>query len=376
LRHPTGRHGFAAAALAVAVGMTVGMGVMVRSFEATVEGWIGDSLRADVYVAPLGPGGAGSRHRLTAEQADAVAADPAVAAADRYQAVPFAFRGRPTTLASGDFEVTGPRGHLPMVQGGASVDVLARIHRDGLDAPGAVASETFARRFGLKVGDDVALDPARHVTLRGIYGDYGNERGSLILDRPVFVAWLGDARAASLALYLKPGASPEAVVQRLAAAHPGLQFRSNQALRAQVERIFHQTFAITYALEVIGLAVALTGLVQSLVGLALGRRGDIWTLRALGGGDGAITLVLLGEGVAVALAGCLGGLGLGLLLSRILVQVLNPQAFGWTLAYHLPWGFLGGLGGACLACAALAQLPVARWAARLPADRQAEEGAS
>ena len=86
--------------------------------------------------------------------------------------------------------------------------------------------------------------------------------------------------------------------------------------------------------------------------------------------------VLLGEGLGVALAGCLGGMGLGLLLSRILVLVLNPQAFGWTLAYHLPWGFLGGLLGSCLACAALAQLPVARWAAKLGADRQAEEGAS
>jgi putative ABC transport system permease protein len=86
--------------------------------------------------------------------------------------------------------------------------------------------------------------------------------------------------------------------------------------------------------------------------------------------------VLLGEGLGVALAGCLGGLGLGLLLSRILVQVLNPQAFGWTLAYRLPWGFLGGLLGVCGVAAAAAQLPVARWAAKLPADRQAEEGAS
>jgi len=122
--------------------------------------------------------------------------------------------------------------------------------------------------------------------------------------------------------------------------------------------------------------VALAGLVQSLAGLALARRGDIWTLRALGGGDAAITLVLLGEGCGVALAGCLGGLGLGLLLSRILVQVLNPQAFGWTLAYHLPWGFLGGLSGLCLLFAGALLVPVARWAARLPADRQAEEGAS
>ena len=379
LARPTGRHGFAAAALAVAVGMTVGMGVMVRSFEATVRAWIGDSLKADLFVAPLGAAGAGSRNRIPPELADALAADPAVAAMDRYQQVPVTFRGQITSLATGDFAVAATLGHLAMIRGGSSSGVLGRVHRDGLADPGAVASETFVRRFRLTVGDRLELPLGRvshPVTLRGVYADYGNERGSLILDRPVFLAWLGDARAASLALYLKPGQDPAAVAQRLAQGRPGLQIRSNAALRAQVVRIFQQTFAITYALEVIGLAVALAGLAQSLAGLALGRLSDIRTLRALGVSAGALAAVLLGEGMGVALAGCLGGLGLGLLLSRILVLVLNPQAFGWTLSYRLPWGFLAGLVALCLATAAAAMLPIARWGARLPADRQTEEGAS
>jgi len=377
LTRPTGRHAFAAAALAVAVGMTVGMGVMVRSFEATVRAWIGDTLRADLYVAPLGSGGAGTRHRIPAADADALAQDPEVAAVDRYQQIPITFRGQVSSLATGDFAVTGTRGHLAMIRGGTSAQVLERVRRDGLGDPGAVASETFARRFRLAVGDRLDLDGGgRRVTLRGVYADYGNERGSLILDRPVFLAWFHDPRAASLALYLRPGADPEAAARRLARAWPGLQIRSNRALRDRVLKIFAQTFAITYALEVIGLAVALAGLAQSLAGLALARRSDIWTLRALGAGDRAVSGVLLGEGLGIALAGCLGGLGLGLLLSRILVQVLNPQAFGWTLSYRLPWGFLAGMLAACLLVAAAALLPIARWASRLAADRQAEEGAA
>ena len=379
LQHPTGRHGFAAAALAVAVGMTVGMGVMVRSFETTVQAWITDNLRADIFVAPVGQGGAASQHRIPAAQGLALAQDPAVAALDRYQQLRISFRGQPSNLATGDFAVLGSRGHLAMIAGGTSEAVLGRIHRDGLDAPGAVASETFARRFGLRVGDTVELPRGsfRHrVALRGIYADYGNERGSLILDRPLFLAWFQDDRAASLALYLRPGLDPQTESQRLSRLWPGLQFRPNAELRQQVQRIFQQTFVLTYALEVIGLAVALAGLAQSLAGLALARRGDLWTLRALGCRDGAITGVLLGEGLGVALAGCLGGLGLGLLLSRILVAVLNPQAFGWTLSYRLPLGFLAALLGLCLLAAVAAMLPIARWASRLQADRQAEEGAS
>jgi len=283
--------------------MTVGMGVMVRSFEATVQAWISASLRADLFVAPLGPGGAGSRHRIPAELADAVGADPDVAAMDRYQQVPFSFRGQLSTLATGDFAVTGSRGHLALIRGGTSPEVLGRVHRDGLADPGAVASETFARRFRLQVGDVVEIPRAglaHRATLRGIYADYGNERGSLVLDRPVFLAWFGDARAASLALYLKPGADPAAVAARLARDRPGLQVRANGALRAQVLRIFRQTFAITYALEVIGLAVAGAGLAQALAGLALARRGDILTLRALGAGEAAVALALLGHPLPLA----------------------------------------------------------------------------
>jgi putative ABC transport system permease protein len=381
LLRPTGRHGFAAAALAVAMGMTVGMGVMVRSFEATVRAWIGASLRADLFVAPLGSAGAASRHRLAAATADALARDPAVAAVDRYQQLPIAFRGQNTTLATGDFTVLGRFGRLAMIRGGDSSQVLERVHRDGLAAPGAVASETFARRFRLAVGDALELPVmpadrrAHRVTLRGIYADYGNERGSLILDRPVFLAWLADPRAASLAVYLKPGTDPAAVARRWAPAWPGLQIRANAELRAQVVRIFRQTFAITYALELIGLAVALAGLAQSLAGLALARRSELRTLRALGAGEGTVSLVLLGEGLGVALAGCLGGLSLGLLLSRILVQVLNPQAFGWTRSYHWPWAFLAGLAGLCLLTTAAALVPITRWAVRLPADRPIEEAA-
>ena len=375
---PTSRHGFAAAALAVAVGMTAGMGVMVQSFEHTVLAWIGSSLRADLYVAPIGAAGAASQHRLSAPTADAVAADPAVDAADRFQMLPITFRGRPTFLGAGDMGIQAARGGLILAAGGPFPAPLLALRAGGTADPGVLASETFARHFGVRVGQVLDLPTPggiHRVTVRGILADYGNERGSLILDRPVFLAWFQDARVASLALYLRPGASADAVAARLRRDHPGLQIRSNGALRAQVTTIFHQTFALTYALEAIGLFVAVLGLAQGLTGLALARRGEIWSLRALGATQTDLTVILMLEGLGVALAGLLAGLGLGLLLARILVDVLNPQVFGWTLAFQVPLGFLGLVALATLGAAGLALAPAARWGARLGADREVEEGA-
>jgi putative ABC transport system permease protein len=378
LRRPTGRHAWATAALTVATGMAVGMGVMVSSFEGTVMAWTSAVLKADLFVAPLGSQGASSRHRLAEATVAALAADPAVAEVDRFQSLPIQFRGRPTVLGSGDLDVHGRRGHLVMAAGGPSDAVMLGLHRDGLQAPGALASETFCRRFGIALGQSLELptpEGSRVVTVRGIYADYGNERGSLILDRPVFLAWFKDARVASVAVYLRPSVDPETVGERWRKEHPGLQVRSNAGLRAQVSTIFHQTFALTYALEIIGLAVALAGLVEALLGLALERRSELHTLRALGARPQEIARVLLGEGLGVALAGLLGGLGVGLLLAKLLVSVLNPQVFGWTLAFELPGRALLGLLGLGLLAAAAALWPAALRASRLPADREAEEGA-
>ena len=378
LRRPTGRHGFAAAALAVAVGMATGMGVMVSSFESTVQTWISGNLRADLYLAPLGSAGAASQHRLAGAVVDELAQDPAVLAADRFQLMPLHLRGQDTFLGAGDFAVLATHGNLAIISGESPSGILLRVRQDGTVNPGALASETFSRRFGIHVGEGLDIptsEGSRHLTLRAIYADYGNERGSLILDRHVFQTWFHDDRCASVALYLKPGQNRVAVAQRLAETHPGLQVRSNADLRTQVSAIFRQTFAITYALEIIGLAVAIAGLVQALLGLAMARRGEIWTLRAMGASSGEIAGVLLGEGLGVALAGTLGGMGIGLILAQILVRVLNPQVFGWTLRFSLPWGFLALLLGLSLTAATVALLPAAHWAARLNADREAEEGA-
>ncbi len=377
LQRPTGRHAWAVAALTVAVGMASGMGVMVHSFERTVTAWIGTTLRADLYVAPLGATGASSRHRMSPELPGILAADPDVTVVDTFQIRPIQFRGQSTFLGGADMAIHARHGALVMAAGGDPAQVMSAVASADPAAPLAIASETFCRRFGLKVGEALLLpSPTGPVKtqLRGIYADYGNERGSILVDRRVLESHWGETRFASLAVYLRPGVDPEATAVLWQKRWPGLQVRSNAGLRTQVSTVFHQTFALTYALELVGLGVAVAGLVQALLGLALQRRGELLTLRALGATDGEIAGILLGEGLGLAVAGLTGGIGIGLVLAQILVRVLNPQVFGWTLQYALDGPFLGILAGTTLGGALIALLPASRWASRLPVDRAAEEG--
>jgi putative ABC transport system permease protein len=73
------------------------------------------------------------------------------------------------------------------------------------------------------------------------------------------------------------------------------------------------------------------------------------------------------EGLAWVTAGVLVGLVLGLAVSMVLVFVVNPQSFHWTMEIVLPWGRLGALGLAVIA----AGTATAAFSARRAAGRMA-----
>jgi putative ABC transport system permease protein len=59
--------------------------------------------------------------------------------------------------------------------------------------------------------------------------------------------------------------------------------------------------------------------------------------------------VVAGEGAAWTAIGALAGLLLGLAVSVVLVKVVNPQSFHWTMDLAVPWTRLAAL---CLAVVA------------------------
>ena len=79
-----------------------------------------------------------------------------------------------------------------------------------------------------------------------------------------------------------------------------------------------------------------------------------------------LTLVAF-EGLAWTAIGALAGLLLGLGVSVILVHVVNPQSFHWTMDLLLPWGRLALL---CAAMAAAGSV-TAWWSGRAAGSKQA-----
>jgi len=343
----------AVAGLVVAMGMAVGMTLLVGSFDRTLRQWIEVRFKADLYITSAGAVGAQTDNRVRPETIAALREFPGVREVDPYHAV--SLRWRDGIIYLGSYRDTGNLDDLEMLfisgprGGGGSVEGALPL----------LVSESLARRFGLSVGEVVELplrEPMRKGRVAAIYADFTNDRGTLLLPRQAFIEATGEDRAVNLGVYLNEGVDPEQAAAGLRSVHPGLDIRTNPGLRGAILRIFRQTFAVTDALKGIAVSVALIGLGLSLLTMARESRAEWQTLRSLGVSRRSLSLSFAIEGAGLATAGGIGGSLLGLGLGWLLIYRINLPSFGWTLQFHFNTGewlmqmfglmVLGGLAGA------------------------------
>lgn len=361
------------AALAVSLSMLTAIAVMIGSFRETVQYWVQQTLRADLFVAPATRSNIYSESTLSPEVVRLISANPRVAAVDPFASYNIDYQGRRVLLGSGDFAVHLDRSGLLFKaprQGRSAV-------REAIGEDAAVVSESFALRHRKEVGDSLVLNTdqgQRAFRVAAVYYDYSSDQGIVVLDRSTFRKYYGDRPPRSLAVYLKEGLHPERVRSEILAALPPqsrLFVHTNASLKREVLRIFDNTFTITYALEIIAVAVAILGVATTLITLILDRKPELALLRRTGAEQRQIRKMVV---IEAALLGAVSqGLGLaaGILLSLILVFVINVQSFGWTIQFHLPAGFLLQSSLLILLATALSGIYPAFRAGRMPPAREA-----
>jgi len=325
-------------AMMIGLAMLVSVSTMIHSFRKTVEVWIEQTIRADLYLSHAARAVRGADARLPAAILGQVRQVPGVALADGYRTLRMEDgQGGHFVLGAEDFEIMAGRGRILLRRGDSSQILTQAKARDQV-----LVSETFAERYHLKEEDEVALqspDGTTRLRIAGVYYDYTTEGGLVVMDRALFTRLWRDPWINSAIIYLALGADPQAVRRGILARLPGrddLMILSNRALKTRILEIFDQTFAITYGLEAIALVVAVLGVLNSLLASVLERTREIGILRSVGFTRGGIVRSILWEaGLMGALANLLGALT-GLVLSLILIHVINKQSFGWTIQFAVP----------------------------------------
>jgi len=359
----------ALAGIVASTSLMIAMAVMVASFRGSVDEWLGQLLPADLYMRVDGAG-----LGLDPETQARLAAAPGVANIQftRTTALRMAADRPPVAL-------------IARPGGWAASDIPLMIGRAIAPPTGAVpvwVSEPFSRIYGRRVGDriDLPIGPGGRtgVVIAGVWRDYARQHGAIAIDARDFERLTGDRARTEASVDLAPGAQPASVIASLRAAlPPGLAprvtFARPRELREMALRIFDRSFAVTYLLEAVAIFVGLTGVAATISAQTLARSKEFGMLRHVGVLRGQIVAMLAAEGGLLGAVGGMAGIGLGLVMSQVLIHVINPQSFHWTMQTRLPWPLFAGVGAALVAASAGAALLAGRRALSADAVRAVRE---
>ncbi len=353
----------AVAGVVASLALSVALTVMVASFRDGVSQWLATVLPADLYARTASSSGAAEQAWLPADFAARAAALPGVqrVASARLRSLQFAADRPAVTLIAR--ALPDPAAALPLL----AAPLPARPGEIGI-----YVSEAMVALYGAQPGSLLTLPLAGGVParVRGVWRDYARQFGAVVMDAADYERLTGDTRINDLSLWLAPGADMAAVQSALRALLPDptlLDFASAADLRHLSLRIFDRSFAVTYYLQAVAIAIGLVGIAASLSAQVLARRKEFGLLAHLGLTRRQVVAIVAGEGGAWVAAGVLVGLLLGLAVSMVLVFVVNPQSFHWTMDLVLPWGRLALLAAAVL----VAGTATAAFAARRAAGHSA-----
>jgi putative ABC transport system permease protein len=345
-------------ALLLALAVNVGVSTMVESFSKTFTGWLDGRLAADIY--------------LNASD-DAQATEIKAWLRQRPEVDAILPGGRADVQVDGwPVEILGFADHAtyrdrwPLLQ--ATADVWDRVK----NGDAALISEQLSRRTKLGLGDRLQVpSPVGNWPLEvvGIYADYGNPKGQIGVNIDAMLRRFPETPQTRMGLRIASAAVPALIAElQNKFGLDGRNLADQATLKAESQRIFNRTFAVTAALNAFTLGVAGVALLTSLLTLSNSRLPQLAPLWAIGITRRRLAVIELLKTMSVALITALLALPLGLLVAWCLIAIVNVKAFGWRLPFHVfPLHLIELLAVAMLAALLAALLPVLKLARMQPA---------
>ncbi len=341
-------------ALLLALSANIGVGTMVSSFRLTFVGWLDQRLAAELYVTARDEEEARRLRAWLPQRSKAV----------------LPIWSTEGEVSGEDLQIYGVaddptyRDYWPLIS--ADADAWDRVAA----GQGALINEQMWRAGLARVGQTVTLTGGWNVSIVGVYSDYGNPKGQVMVGINALVDHYPDISKLRYGIRVEPAQAQD--LKRGLINEFGLPENAvvdQAALKQQSLAIFEQTFKVTGALNVLTLAVAGFAMFSSLLTLSGIRLPQVAPLWALGVRRRDLAFYEVLRTLALWIATFVAAIPVGLALAWVLLAIVNVEAFGWRLPMILfpsDWLWLGAI---ALAAALLSVLvPVQRLATIDPAD--------
>jgi putative ABC transport system permease protein len=316
-----------------------------------------ESLFPDGAIRILGTPVTGPRtvDVLSPETVELIRSTPRVAAVnEQYRALPSVlFQGRIVPLIALSANVVAARGYIPSV-GRPSADLARDLQRGGI-----AVSTGFAKTFKVGVGDTVDLDTrsgAKRFSVSGVFEDFGDASGSIMVDLSTYDASWDRAGASSVIVWFDGPPEPTiSEIRRRVGDRQDLFFVDGREAAVATRR-YAEVFTST--LHVLGTFLSSLGgigVMILLAGIVADRRRDLALLRAAGAEPSQLVAVVLLDACILGIVGSACGVALGMACAAPAVDILR-EYYGWILEQHwlapqLPFLVLGGVASAILGAA-------------------------
>ncbi|MFC5460702.1 FtsX-like permease family protein [Massilia niabensis] len=357
LANSPGQASIALGGVLASFSLMVAMGIMVASFRISVDDWMRHILPADLYVRTASGGSSGFFGKPEQE---------AILRAAGGNPVQF-LRTRPISLASNRPDVVLIARDIDAADPGRLLFLVGESRPVPPGARPAWVSEAMLDLYGAQVGQTLLLPlggrPAPFF-VAGVWRDYANQSGSVVVRLADYRALTGADEVTDAAIYAGSEAATDTIegALRKLPFGPALQLARPGEIRAMSLQIFDRSFAVTYLLEAIAIVIGLSGVAATFSAQTLARAKEFGMLRHVGVTRRQVLGILACEGGLLTLLGVACGFALGLVISLILVFVVNPQSFHWTMGLHLPWGLLGTVAFVLVAASVATALVSGRFA--------------
>jgi putative ABC transport system permease protein len=360
------------AGIVASFALMVAMATMVTSFRESLDVWLGQVLPADLYARAGSRGESTTTAYFSERDRSILASAPGVARAEfsRFLRVTLDPGRPPVTVLVRPLDASRPG--LPLI--GRTAGWNAET-----DPPPAWVSEPMSEIYRIRVGERVRIPLAgaeHEFIVLGTWRDYSRQSGAIALREADYQRITGDTVRTDAALWLAPGVRSsdviDAVRDRLDVGNQAEFFQPGEIRRLSLD-IFDRSFAVTYLLEVAAIIIGLIGVAATFSSQALARSKEFGMLRHLGVTRGQVLGQFAIEGLLVTLLGIASGLAVGFAVALVLIHVVNPQSFHWTMELHVPHGLIALLVVTLLATATLTALLAGRRAASGEAVRAVRE---
>ncbi len=357
------------AGIVASFALMIAMATMVASFRDSVDDWLTRILPAPLYVRAA-PGA--STAFFSQADIERIKSHPAVERAEFSRAVRLQLdpQRAQVTLIARPIDAANPGAMLPLT--GATAPWT-----QGMPPPIWI-SEPMVDIYGMRVGQTVELPlggRSQAFTVAGVWRDYARQFGAIAMRTSDYQSLTGDNTVTDAAVWLKPGYVASRVIAELRTQieSPAAEFAETGEIRQISLRIFDRSFAVTYVLEIAAIVIGLIGIAATFSSQAIARTREFGMLRHIGLTRRQILQMLALEGALLTALAIAVGLVTGLVVSIVLIEVINPQSFNWTMDFNAPQGLIAVLMMALMAAAVATAVLAGRRAVSIDAVRAVSE---